>query len=147
MISFKEQVERTQEPNQSVEILIRLLCAVPRWSEQNVQSLIWANRTFSHKIASSSLSFSHQKSFPVKETNLCLLPFATHADSRSSTIPTFSDDLLQHSATTTNLRRPAVFTRQSSLQPLQPPTTFIRQFLNIVGQFRYCSGLTVLDLP
>lgn len=35
--SFKEQVEATQELDQSVEILIRLLCAVPGWSEKNVQ--------------------------------------------------------------------------------------------------------------
>ncbi len=35
--SLKEQVEATQELDQSVEILIRLLCAVPGWSEKNVQ--------------------------------------------------------------------------------------------------------------
>ncbi|KAJ9565978.1 hypothetical protein OSB04_001944 [Centaurea solstitialis] len=35
--SFKEQVEALQELNPSVEILIRLLCAVPGWSEKNVQ--------------------------------------------------------------------------------------------------------------
>ncbi|KAI8567611.1 hypothetical protein RHMOL_Rhmol02G0135000 [Rhododendron molle] len=35
--SFKEQVEGTQELDQSVEILIRLLCAVPGWNEKNVQ--------------------------------------------------------------------------------------------------------------
>ena len=35
--SVKEQVERIQELDLSVEILIRLLCAVPGWSEKNVQ--------------------------------------------------------------------------------------------------------------
>lgn len=35
--SLKEQVEALQELNPSVEILIRLLCAVPGWSEKNVQ--------------------------------------------------------------------------------------------------------------
>uniref|UniRef100_A0A803LPT6 TOG domain-containing protein n=1 Tax=Chenopodium quinoa TaxID=63459 RepID=A0A803LPT6_CHEQI len=35
--SLKEQVEGIQELDQSVEILIRLLCAVPGWSEKNVQ--------------------------------------------------------------------------------------------------------------
>jgi len=37
--SLKEQVEGIQELDQSVEILIRLLCAVPGWSEKNVQVL------------------------------------------------------------------------------------------------------------
>nr|XP_043618716.1 protein MOR1 isoform X2 [Erigeron canadensis] len=35
--SLKEQVEALQELDPSVEILIRLLCAVPGWSEKNVQ--------------------------------------------------------------------------------------------------------------
>ncbi|MCD7457741.1 Protein MICROTUBULE ORGANIZATION 1 [Datura stramonium] len=35
--SFKEQVEALQELDPSVEILVRLLCAVPGWSEKNVQ--------------------------------------------------------------------------------------------------------------
>lgn len=33
----KQQVESIQDLNQSVEILIRLLCAVPGWNEKNVQ--------------------------------------------------------------------------------------------------------------
>ena len=35
--SMKEQVEGLQNRNQSVEILIRLLCAIPGWNEKNVQ--------------------------------------------------------------------------------------------------------------
>nr|XP_016483425.1 PREDICTED: protein MOR1-like [Nicotiana tabacum] len=35
--SFKEQVEALKELDPSVEILVRLLCAVPGWSEKNVQ--------------------------------------------------------------------------------------------------------------
>lgn len=35
--SFKQQVESLQNLDQSVELLIRLLCAVPGWSEKNVQ--------------------------------------------------------------------------------------------------------------
>jgi hypothetical protein len=37
MSSLKEQVEGLQNCNQSVEILIRLLCAIPGWNEKNVQ--------------------------------------------------------------------------------------------------------------
>ncbi|XP_057470901.1 protein MOR1-like isoform X2 [Actinidia eriantha] len=35
--SFREQVEAIQELDPSVEIVIRMLCAVPGWSEKNVQ--------------------------------------------------------------------------------------------------------------
>lgn len=35
--SLKEQVEGIQGLDPSVEILIRLLCAIPGWSEKNVQ--------------------------------------------------------------------------------------------------------------
>lgn len=35
--SLKQQVEGVQDLNQSVEILIRLLCTVPGWNEKNVQ--------------------------------------------------------------------------------------------------------------
>ncbi|KAK4711224.1 hypothetical protein R3W88_005737 [Solanum pinnatisectum] len=35
--SFKEQVEALQVLDPSVEVLVRLLCAVPGWSEKNVQ--------------------------------------------------------------------------------------------------------------
>ncbi|KAK1354229.1 hypothetical protein POM88_047485 [Heracleum sosnowskyi] len=37
IVSLKEQVEATQNIDRSVEILIRLLCAVPGWNEKNVQ--------------------------------------------------------------------------------------------------------------
>ncbi|KAF8413913.1 hypothetical protein HHK36_001909 [Tetracentron sinense] len=37
IISLKLQVEGLQDLNQSAEILIRLLCAVPGWGEKNVQ--------------------------------------------------------------------------------------------------------------
>lgn len=36
-MSFKEQVESIKELDQSVEILVRFLCAVPGWSEKNVK--------------------------------------------------------------------------------------------------------------
>lgn len=40
--SFKEQVESLQSLDTSVEILVRLLCAVPGWGEKNVQvSIYW----------------------------------------------------------------------------------------------------------
>ncbi|KAL2502344.1 Protein MOR1 [Forsythia ovata] len=38
IVSFKEQVEALQALDPSVEILIRLLCVVPGWSEKNVQA-------------------------------------------------------------------------------------------------------------
>lgn len=34
---LKQQVEGIQDLDKSVEILIRLLCAVPGWNEKNVQ--------------------------------------------------------------------------------------------------------------
>lgn len=37
IVSFKEQVEALQELDPSVEILVRLLSAVPGWNEKNVQ--------------------------------------------------------------------------------------------------------------
>ena len=39
ILSLKQQVEGLQGLDQFVEILIRLLCAVPGWSEKNVQVL------------------------------------------------------------------------------------------------------------
>lgn len=39
--SFKEQVEALQALDPSVEILVRLLCAVPGWSEKNVQVFLF----------------------------------------------------------------------------------------------------------
>lgn len=35
--SLKAQVEGLQDPDQSVEILVRLVCAVPGWNDKNVQ--------------------------------------------------------------------------------------------------------------
>lgn len=35
--SFKQKVEALSDLHQWVELLIRLLCAVPGWSEKNVQ--------------------------------------------------------------------------------------------------------------
>lgn len=37
IVSLKELVEAIQNIDASVEILIRLLCAVPGWNEKNVQ--------------------------------------------------------------------------------------------------------------
>lgn len=37
MMSLKQKVEGIQDLDQSVEILIRLLCAIPGWNEKNVQ--------------------------------------------------------------------------------------------------------------
>lgn len=37
IVSFKEQAEALTNLDPSVEILIRLLCAVPGWNEKNVQ--------------------------------------------------------------------------------------------------------------
>ncbi|KAK3028496.1 hypothetical protein RJ639_038564 [Escallonia herrerae] len=37
MALFKEQLEALKDLDQSVEILVRLLCAVPGWNEKNVQ--------------------------------------------------------------------------------------------------------------
>lgn len=36
-LSLKEEIEGLQELDKSVEILVRLLCAVPGWNEKNVQ--------------------------------------------------------------------------------------------------------------
>ena len=41
--SLKQQVEALQDINQSVELLIRLLCAIPGWSEKNVQVFWFEN--------------------------------------------------------------------------------------------------------
>lgn len=35
--SLKQQVEAVQNLDQSVEILVRLVCMLPGWSEKNVQ--------------------------------------------------------------------------------------------------------------
>ncbi|BBG92843.1 ARM repeat superfamily protein [Prunus dulcis] len=64
--SFKQQVEGLQDIDQSVELLVRLLCAVPGWSEKNVQVQQQVIEVISH-IASTA------KKFPKKCVVLCLL--------------------------------------------------------------------------
>lgn len=64
--SLKEQVEGIQELDQSVEILIRLLCAVPGWSEKNVQVQQQTIEVISY-IASTAAKF------PKKCVVMCLL--------------------------------------------------------------------------
>lgn len=66
IISFKEQVEGIQELNQSVEMLIRLLCAVPGWSEKNVQVQQQVIDVITHIASTAS-------KFPKKCVVLCLL--------------------------------------------------------------------------
>ncbi|XP_021810024.1 protein MOR1 [Prunus avium] len=64
--SFKQQVEGLQDIDQSVELLVRLLCAVPGWSEKNVQVQQQVIEVISY-IASTA------KKFPKKCVVLCLL--------------------------------------------------------------------------
>ncbi|KAF3432700.1 hypothetical protein FNV43_RR23802 [Rhamnella rubrinervis] len=64
--SFKQQVEGLQDLNHSVELLIRLLCAVPGWGEKNVQVQQQAIEVITY-IASSATKF------PKKCVVLCLL--------------------------------------------------------------------------
>ncbi|KAG5561588.1 hypothetical protein RHGRI_004590 [Rhododendron griersonianum] len=64
--SFKEQVEGTQELDQSVEILIRLLCAVPGWNEKNVQVQQQVIEVITHIGSTAS-------KFPKKCVVLCLV--------------------------------------------------------------------------
>ncbi|CAA3011554.1 MOR1 isoform X1 [Olea europaea subsp. europaea] len=66
IVSFKEQVEVLQDLNPSVEILIRLLCVVPGWTEKNVQVQQQVIEIITH-IASTALKF------PKKCVVLCLL--------------------------------------------------------------------------
>ncbi|PWA88987.1 protein MOR1 [Artemisia annua] len=56
IISFKEKVESLQELDQSIEIIIRLLCVVPGWSEKNVQVQQQVIEVVSH-IASTATKF------------------------------------------------------------------------------------------
>ncbi|XP_057463028.1 protein MOR1-like isoform X2 [Actinidia eriantha] len=63
--SFREQVEATQNLDQSVEILIRLLCAVPGWSEKNVQVQQQVIEVITHIGSTAS-------KFPKKCVVLCL---------------------------------------------------------------------------
>ncbi|KMT04298.1 hypothetical protein BVRB_8g183730 [Beta vulgaris subsp. vulgaris] len=64
--SLKEQVEGVQELDKSVEILIRLLCTVPGWSEKNVQVQQQTVEVISY-VASTATRF------PKKCVVLCLL--------------------------------------------------------------------------
>ncbi|KAG6756741.1 hypothetical protein POTOM_040182 [Populus tomentosa] len=64
--SMKEQVEGLQNRNQSVEILIRLLCAIPGWNEKNVQ----VQQQFIEVI---TYLASTASKFPKKCVVLCLL--------------------------------------------------------------------------
>ncbi|KAI5572013.1 hypothetical protein BDE02_11G133800 [Populus trichocarpa] len=64
--SLKEQVEGLQNCNQSVEILIRLLCAIPGWNEKNVQ----VQQQFIEVI---TYLASTASKFPKKCVVLCLL--------------------------------------------------------------------------
>ncbi|KAL3519697.1 hypothetical protein ACH5RR_017846 [Cinchona calisaya] len=64
--SFKEQVEAIQELDSSVEILVRLLCAVPGWSEKNVQVQQQVIEVITHMASTAS-------KFPKKCVVLCLL--------------------------------------------------------------------------
>ncbi|XP_057949966.1 protein MOR1 isoform X2 [Malania oleifera] len=66
IVSLKEQVEGIQELNQSAEILIRLLCALPGWNEKNVQVQQQVIEVITH-IASAAAKF------PKKCVVLCLL--------------------------------------------------------------------------
>lgn len=63
--SLKEQVVALQELDQSVEILIRLLCAVPGWSEKNVQVQQQVIEIVSHIASTAS-------KFPKKCVVLCI---------------------------------------------------------------------------
>ncbi|PWA59320.1 ARM repeat superfamily protein [Artemisia annua] len=63
--SLKEQVIALQELDQSVEILIRLLCTIPGWSEKNVQVQQQVIEVVSH-IASTATKF------PKKCVVLCI---------------------------------------------------------------------------
>ncbi|GJY34932.1 protein MOR1, partial [Tanacetum coccineum] len=56
IISFKENVIALQELDQSVEIIIRLLCTVPGWNEKNVQVQQQVTEVISH-IASTTTKF------------------------------------------------------------------------------------------
>ncbi|XP_028125682.1 protein MOR1-like isoform X2 [Camellia sinensis] len=66
IVSFKEQVEGIEELDRSAEVLIRLLCAVPGWSEKNVQVQQQVVDVITHIAASAS-------KFPKKCVVLCLL--------------------------------------------------------------------------
>ncbi|KAJ6724153.1 CYTOSKELETON-ASSOCIATED PROTEIN 5 [Salix viminalis] len=64
--SLKEQVEGLQNLDQSVEILIRLLCAIPGWNEKNVQVQQQVIEVITYLASTAS-------KFPKKCVVLCLL--------------------------------------------------------------------------
>nr|GMD91866.1 protein MOR1 isoform X1 [Ipomoea batatas] len=65
IVSFKEQVEALQELDPSVEILVRLLSAVPGWNEKNVQVQQQVIDVISHIASTAS-------KFPKKCVVLCI---------------------------------------------------------------------------
>ncbi|GER36495.1 microtubule organiziation 1 family protein [Striga asiatica] len=66
ILSFKEQVEALNNLDSSVEILVRLLCAVPGWNEKNVQVQQQVIDIITHIASTSS-------KFPKKCVVLCIL--------------------------------------------------------------------------
>lgn len=64
--SLKQQVEGLQDRNQSVEILIRLVCTIPGWNEKNVQ-------VQQQMIEVITYLASNAAKFPKKCVVLCLL--------------------------------------------------------------------------
>ncbi|KAM7525117.1 hypothetical protein LguiA_015019 [Lonicera macranthoides] len=64
--SFREQVEAIENLDQSVEILIRLLCVVPGWNEKNVQVQQHVIDVITHIASTTS-------KFPKKCVVLCIL--------------------------------------------------------------------------
>ncbi|KAJ6753503.1 MICROTUBULE ASSOCIATED PROTEIN XMAP215 [Salix purpurea] len=64
--SFKQQVEGLQNLDQSVEIMIRLLCAIPGWNEKNVQVQQQVIEVITYLASTAS-------KFPKKCVVLCLL--------------------------------------------------------------------------
>ncbi|XP_047310498.1 protein MOR1 [Impatiens glandulifera] len=65
IVSLKEQVEGIQEIDQLVEILVRLLCAVPGWTEKNVQVQQQVIEVITHIASTAS-------KFPKKCVVLCI---------------------------------------------------------------------------
>ncbi|KAF7138362.1 hypothetical protein RHSIM_Rhsim07G0137600 [Rhododendron simsii] len=66
IVSFKEQVESIKELDQSVEILVRFLCAVPGWSEENVKVQLKVIDVITHIASTAS-------KFPKNCVVLCIL--------------------------------------------------------------------------
>ncbi|KAM1029489.1 hypothetical protein FF1_041920 [Malus domestica] len=64
--SFKQQVKGLQDIHHSIEMLVRLLCAVPGWSEKNVQVQQQVIEVITYMASTA-------KKFPKKCVVLCLL--------------------------------------------------------------------------